>query len=173
MTSGSKDPVQALLAGELQNSLTAARLAVDDMVRLADDLDFEPSTATAAAIVTRKTLAIDAVIRTTEKALELVGGRGYYRTPSLTNIWNSAPFFHNNGLGLYNGRTDIAGSLEAYEEKFGKVNPNRAVMRQLRDAGVDIVVCGQSMMHNGFDPDVDGVSDATSSCDTKTLLTAW
>jgi hypothetical protein len=49
------------------------------------------------------------------------GGRGYYRTPSLTNIWTSAPFFHNNGLGLYNGRTDIAGRLEAFEDAATKL----------------------------------------------------
>jgi cytochrome c5 len=30
------------------------------------------------------------------------GGRGYYRPASLYNIWNSAPFLHNNGLGKFN-----------------------------------------------------------------------
>lgn len=44
------------------------------------------------------------------------GGRGYYRTASLLNVWSSAPFFHNNGLGIYNGRFDLEGRIEAFED---------------------------------------------------------
>jgi hypothetical protein len=29
------------------------------------------------------------------------GGRGYYRTPSLIDMWATAPYFHNNALGDY------------------------------------------------------------------------
>jgi hypothetical protein len=65
----------------------------------------------------------------TEITLELnnpAGGRGYYRTASLRNIWNSAPFLHNNGIGLYNGRFDLAGRIEAYEDAADKLlNPER------------------------------------------------
>lgn len=43
------------------------------------------------------------------------GGRGYYRTPSLVNIWATAPFLHNNSVGLYNGDPSVAGRLAAYE----------------------------------------------------------
>jgi len=32
--------------------------------------------------------------------MEAKGGRGYYRTPTLANVWATAPFFHNNALGL-------------------------------------------------------------------------
>ena len=53
---------------------------------------------------------------------------------------------------LHGGSTKEALDDAAYKERFGKANPNREVMQQLRKAGVDIVVCGQSMMHNGFDP---------------------
>ena len=53
---------------------------------------------------------------------------------------------------LHGGATREALSDEQYAEKFGKANPNRDLMRQLRDAGVEILVCGQSMRHNGFDP---------------------
>ena len=43
------------------------------------------------------------------------GGRGYYRTPSLVNVWATAPFLHNNSLGPYNGNPLIEGRLAAYE----------------------------------------------------------
>jgi hypothetical protein len=47
--------------------------------------------------------------------VEATGGRGYYRTPSLVNVWATAPFLHNNSVGLYNGDPTVAGRLEAYE----------------------------------------------------------
>ena len=31
------------------------------------------------------------------------GGPGYYRDVPLTAVWATAPFFHNNRLGTYNG----------------------------------------------------------------------
>jgi hypothetical protein len=49
------------------------------------------------------------------------GGRGYYRTASLINLWTSAPFLHNNGLGLYNGRFDVAGRMEAFSDAADKL----------------------------------------------------
>ncbi len=33
------------------------------------------------------------------------GGGGYLRTPSLINVWATAPFFHNNMLGTLYGRS--------------------------------------------------------------------
>jgi hypothetical protein len=47
--------------------------------------------------------------------VEATGGRGYYRTPSLVNIWATAPFLHNNSVGLYNGDPSVAGRVAAYE----------------------------------------------------------
>ena len=53
---------------------------------------------------------------------------------------------------MHGGATKEALDDAAYQQRFGKANPNRELMKQLRAAGVEIVVCGQSMMHNGFDP---------------------
>ena len=53
---------------------------------------------------------------------------------------------------MHGGATKEALDDAAYQERFGKANPNRELMQQLRNAGAEIVVCGQSMMHNGFDP---------------------
>jgi len=43
------------------------------------------------------------------------GGTGYYRTPTLANVWATAPFLHNNAVGLYNGDPSVAGRLAVYE----------------------------------------------------------
>lgn len=53
-------------------------------------------------------------------------GRGYYRTASLRNVWNSAPFLHNNSVGLFNGRFDLEGRIAAYEDAATKLlNPDQ------------------------------------------------
>jgi intracellular sulfur oxidation DsrE/DsrF family protein len=53
---------------------------------------------------------------------------------------------------LHGSATKEALSDEAYTKLFGKANPNRELIRQLRGAGVDILVCGQALMHSGYDP---------------------
>ena len=52
---------------------------------------------------------------------------------------------------LHGGATREALSDTHYQKRFGKPNPNRKLLRQFVDAGVEVVVCGQSMTHNGFD----------------------
>ena len=49
------------------------------------------------------------------------GGTGYYRTPSLISLWSSAPFFHNNMLGEYNGNPSVAGRMEAFDDAVRKL----------------------------------------------------
>jgi intracellular sulfur oxidation DsrE/DsrF family protein len=39
---------------------------------------------------------------------------------------------------------------EAYEKRFGVINPNRALLDALSKAGVEIVLCGQSMAFGGY-----------------------
>ena len=48
-------------------------------------------------------------------------GAGYYRVPSLVSIWTSAPFFHNNALGTYNGDPSVAGRLQAFHDAAEKL----------------------------------------------------
>lgn len=75
-----------ILLGELENHLTAAQLAVDSMVALADDLAFEPSTERSNAMLVRKTLAANAVIATAAKAVEVAGGAGYLRRGGIERL---------------------------------------------------------------------------------------
>lgn len=54
------------------------------------------------------------------------GGPGYYRNVPLTGIWATAPFLHNNRLGLYNGNPSVAGRIAAYEDAMDQLlNPSK------------------------------------------------
>ncbi len=49
------------------------------------------------------------------------GGRGYYRTPSLVSIWASAPYFHNNALGIFTKDPSVASRMLAFEDGMRKL----------------------------------------------------
>ncbi len=49
------------------------------------------------------------------------GMTAFYRTPTLVNIWATAPFLHNNSVGLYNGDPSIEGRLVAFEDAMDKL----------------------------------------------------
>jgi hypothetical protein len=53
--------------------------------------------------------------------VEATGGRGYYRTPNLANIWATAPLLHNNSVGIFNGDPSVAGRLAAYQDAMEKL----------------------------------------------------
>jgi len=84
------DPVVPYLLGELTNDLTMAQLALDDMVRLANDLDFAMDLAVTNAILVRKTIVAENVLATVEKALEAAGGAGFYRKVGLERLLRDA-----------------------------------------------------------------------------------
>jgi alkylation response protein AidB-like acyl-CoA dehydrogenase len=84
------DPAVTYLLGELTNELTTARLAIDDMVRLANDLDFPITLEIANAILVRKTIVAEHVLATVEKALEVGGGAGFYRKVGLERLLRDA-----------------------------------------------------------------------------------
>jgi alkylation response protein AidB-like acyl-CoA dehydrogenase len=84
------DPTVPYLLGELTNRLTLTQLAMDDMVRLAHDLDFTMSLELTNAMLVRKTLVADAALATAEKALEAAGGAGFYRKSGLERFLRDA-----------------------------------------------------------------------------------
>jgi hypothetical protein len=52
------------------------------------------------------------------------GGPGFYRNVPLIGVWATAPFFHNNRLGVYTGDQTVAGRVAAYEEAmYELLNP--------------------------------------------------
>jgi alkylation response protein AidB-like acyl-CoA dehydrogenase len=84
------DTATQFLVGEMTNLLTTAQLARNDMVAIANDLQFEPVTETANAILVRKTIAAKAIIATAEKAMEATGGGGFYRKLGLERLLRDA-----------------------------------------------------------------------------------
>jgi alkylation response protein AidB-like acyl-CoA dehydrogenase len=84
------DPVVPYVLGELTNELTTAQLAIDDMIRLANDLDFAMTLEVANAMLVRKTIAAQHVLTTVEKALEAAGGAGFYRKTGLERLLRDA-----------------------------------------------------------------------------------
>jgi alkylation response protein AidB-like acyl-CoA dehydrogenase len=76
----------ALLVGEMENELTAARLAFESMVGNANDLDFKPEIARADRALVAKTLLAGATMRTVQKAMEVVGGASYFRSTGIERL---------------------------------------------------------------------------------------
>ena len=49
------------------------------------------------------------------------GGRGYYRTPSLTTVWATAPYLHNNSVGTFVKDPSVAGRMLAFADAMEKM----------------------------------------------------
>ncbi|HVF71359.1 MAG TPA: cytochrome c [Chthoniobacterales bacterium] len=49
------------------------------------------------------------------------GGPGYFRPASLISLWATAPYFHNNTLGLYNQDPSVNGRLVAFNDGIRKL----------------------------------------------------
>jgi alkylation response protein AidB-like acyl-CoA dehydrogenase len=84
------DPAAPMLIGEMENLLVVAQMAVDSMAALADDLAFTPSEALASQILSRKTVCANHVIATTHKALEAMGGAGFFRRAGVERLLRDA-----------------------------------------------------------------------------------
>lgn len=67
------------------------------------------------------------------------GGPGYFRPPSLISLWATAPYFHNNALGLYNQDPSVKGRLAAYEDGISKLLWNSKRRDYARDDAGNIV----------------------------------
>jgi alkylation response protein AidB-like acyl-CoA dehydrogenase len=75
------------LIGEMNNDLVAAEVQLDDMLRIANNLDFEAIDQNGHAILARKTNVANAAIRTVTRAMEIVGGEGFYRAFGLERLF--------------------------------------------------------------------------------------
>jgi acyl-CoA dehydrogenase len=82
------------LVGELENELLRAQLALQHMIDTATRST--PGPETTSAVMIGRTLAGQAAIRTVEKALEVAGGRSFYRSLTLERLFRDvqAARFH-------------------------------------------------------------------------------
>ncbi len=49
------------------------------------------------------------------------GGRGYYRTPTLVSMWATAPYLHNNALGMYVKDPSVRGRMLSFYDSTEKL----------------------------------------------------
>jgi alkylation response protein AidB-like acyl-CoA dehydrogenase len=75
------------LIGEMNNDLVAAEIQLNDMLRIANNYDFEAIDQNGHDILTRKTNVANAAIRVVTKAMEIVGGEGFYRGFGLERLF--------------------------------------------------------------------------------------
>jgi hypothetical protein len=61
------------------------------------------------------------------------GGPGYFRPATLISIWATAPFFHNNALGIYTHDTSVKGRLIGFDDAIRKLLWNAQRPRYERD----------------------------------------
>jgi alkylation response protein AidB-like acyl-CoA dehydrogenase len=80
-------PDVAPLVGRMRNRLTAARDTVRAMIDAADDLRFDNTIEHAAASLTRKSNAADAVIDTVRIAIEVGGGAAYHVSGGIERLY--------------------------------------------------------------------------------------
>lgn len=92
--------------------------------------------------------------------------KGFARAARFVNLLTmGGDSSYQMAIVLHGSATKEALSDEAYTKLFGNANPNRALIRQLRDAGVEILVCGQALTHAGYDP-------AQAAAEVKVALSA-
>jgi alkylation response protein AidB-like acyl-CoA dehydrogenase len=80
------DPHVPYLVGEMENTLVTAQMALREMVETAANYDFSPTEQTANAMLIRKTVAARSSMQAAEKALEVVGGVGFFRGLGLERL---------------------------------------------------------------------------------------
>jgi alkylation response protein AidB-like acyl-CoA dehydrogenase len=87
VTHGRSDDHVLEVAGEMMNAYTTGADAVRAMFLDADDLQFDNTDQLGSRMLSRKTVATEALIRTVRLAIELVGGVGYTRTLPLERLY--------------------------------------------------------------------------------------
>ena len=80
------DPHVPYLVGEMENTLVTAQMALREMVETAANYAFAPIEQTANAVLIRKTVAARSSMQAVEKALEVVGGAGFFRALGLERL---------------------------------------------------------------------------------------
>lgn len=88
----------APMIGSMRNELTTARLALEDMIRIVDDLAFKPDVLITDAVLTRKSVAAKAVKATVEAAADIVGGSGFFRNHPMERMIRDVRAMHFHPL---------------------------------------------------------------------------
>lgn len=87
LVSKTKKPHLPYALAEMNNELTTAQLNLRDMIRITNNFDFQPIDQNGHDILTRKTNVANAAINVVTKAMEVVGGQGFYRSFGLERLF--------------------------------------------------------------------------------------
>lgn len=88
----------ASVVGEMTNSLTIAKMALADMIRMNHNLRFTPGLELSDAVLRRKSIAAEAIKQTVELAAELVGGPGFLHGHPMERIVRDIRAMHYHPL---------------------------------------------------------------------------
>jgi hypothetical protein len=80
------DPDVWMTVGEMDNALLTAQLAVRSLIDLCSNYEFTVGNDTGNAALMRKTIAAQAIVASVEKALEAVGGAGFFRAAGIERL---------------------------------------------------------------------------------------
>lgn len=75
------------VVGGMLNQLASAEVHLRDMIRLANELDFQPENQTGQDVLSRKTNVANACVSVVTRAMEIVGGQGFYRSFGLERLF--------------------------------------------------------------------------------------
>lgn len=75
-------------------------------------------------------------------------------------------------LVVHNKASKDLSNSKSYKEKFGVDNPNEKLIKELMEAGADVIFCGQSSVSRGFPKEdlIDGVQISLSAMTALILL---
>ncbi len=91
-------PHQAAAVGQMQSELAVAQIALDDMIRIVNNYEFNPELSITSDILTRKAIAARNVKAAVETASEIVGGAGFFRNHPMERIVRDVRAFHFHPL---------------------------------------------------------------------------
>lgn len=75
------------IIGKINNNLVSARTQWQAMVRLADDIEFRPSSDVTVEMVSLKSNVAEACIQTVSEAMDAIGGQSFYRKNTLERLF--------------------------------------------------------------------------------------
>ncbi len=97
--------------GTLYNQLSQAQVHWKDMVRIANDYDFQPTDTNGHAVLSRKTNVAHACIAVVNQAMEIVGGQGFFRNFGLERLFRDVQGVKYHPLNEHDQRVFLGNYL--------------------------------------------------------------
>ncbi len=104
-------------------------------------------------------------------------GTGYYRTPTLAGIWATAPYLHNNSVGIYTKDPTVEGRIDAYTDGMQKLlSPEKrdgTISRTTQESSLELVQGVKVPVPKGTPINLlanINIRDAIAELNLKTLL---